>query len=326
MDKNKLYRKIPKVDLLLEEEEIQELIGRYSRDTVLEAIHTEMDGLRRWIGQCEDEEKALERIEGLKGRIARTVEAMHTPNMRMVINGTGTVLHTNLGRAPICREHMERAAKLVSGYSNLEYNLEEGRRGERYSHFEKLLCRLTGAEAAMAVNNNAAAVMLILSSLAKGGEAVVSRGELVEIGGKFRIPDVMEQSGATLVEVGTTNKTHYQDYVDAITEETKVLLKVHTSNYRIVGFTETVGIDELIPLAREHEIPVVEDLGSGVLIDLSKYGITYEPTVQASIEKGAVLLQRRQAAGRPSGRDHHRKEEIHRSDEEKPADPGPADR
>ncbi len=290
MDKNKLYRKIPKVDLLLEEEEIQELIGRYSRDTVLEAIHTEMDGLRRWIGQCEDEEKALERIEGLNGRIARTVEAMHTPNMRMVINGTGTVLHTNLGRAPICREHMERAAKLVSGYSNLEYNLEEGRRGERYSHFEKLLCRLTGAEAAMAVNNNAAAVMLILSSLAKGGEAVVSRGELVEIGGKFRIPDVMEQSGATLVEVGTTNKTHYQDYVDAITEETKVLLKVHTSNYRIVGFTETVGIDELIPLAREHEIPVVEDLGSGVLIDLSKYGITYEPTVQASIEKGADVV------------------------------------
>ncbi len=142
----------------------------------------------------------------------------------------------------------------------------------------------------MAVNNNAAAVMLILSSLAKGGEAVVSRGELVEIGGKFRIPDVMEQSGATLVEVGTTNKTHYQDYVDAITEETKVLLKVHTSNYRIVGFTETVGIDELIPLAREHEIPVVEDLGSGVLIDLSKYGITYEPTVQASIDKGADVV------------------------------------
>ena len=276
MDKNKLYRKIPKVDLLLEEEEIRELIGRYSRDTVLEAIHTEMDGLRRWIGQCEDEEKALERIEGLKGRIARTVEAMHTPNMRRVINGTGTVLHTNLGRAPICREHMERAARLVSGYSNLEYNLEEGRRGERYSHFEKLLCRLTGAEAAMAVNNNAAAVMLILSSLAKGGEAVVSRGELVEIGGKFRIPDVMEQSGATLVEVGTTNKTHYQDYVDAITEETKV--------------PETVGIDELIPLAREREIPVVEDLGSGVLIDLSKYGITYEPTVQASIEKGADVV------------------------------------
>lgn len=290
MDKNNLYRKIPKVDLLLEKEEIQDLIGRYSRETVMEAVHTETDKLRRYIGQCKEESEALARIEGLTKRIARTVEAMHTPNMRMVVNGTGTVLHTNLGRAPIRREHMEKAAELVSGYSNLEYNLEEGRRGERYSHFEKLLCRLTGAEAAMAVNNNAAAVMLILSSLAKGGEAVVSRGELVEIGGKFRIPDVMEQSGATLVEVGTTNKTHYQDYADAITEETKVLLKVHTSNYRIVGFTETVGIDELIPLAKEHEIPVVEDLGSGVLIDLSKYGITYEPTVQESIAKGADVV------------------------------------
>lgn len=290
MDKNKLYRMIPKVDLLLEDEGIQDLIRRFSRDTVMEAVHTETDRLRRYIGQCEEEEKALDRINALKGQIARAVTAMHTPKMRMVINGTGTVLHTNLGRAPIRREHMERAADLVSGYSNLEYNLEEGRRGERYSHFEKLLCRLTGAEAAMAVNNNAAAVMLILSSLAKGGEAVVSRGELVEIGGKFRIPDVMEQSGAVLVEVGTTNKTHYQDYVDAITEETKVLLKVHTSNYRIVGFTETVGIDELIPLAREREIPIVEDLGSGVLIDLSKYGITYEPTVQDSIAKGADVV------------------------------------
>ena len=142
----------------------------------------------------------------------------------------------------------------------------------------------------MAVNNNAAAVMLILSSLAKGGEVVVSRGELVEIGGKFRVPDVMEQSGATLVEVGTTNKTHYDDYESAITEETKALLKVHTSNYRIVGFTDTVGIDELIPIAKEHDIPVIEDLGSGVLIDLSKYGITYEPTVQDSIRKGADVV------------------------------------
>ena len=142
----------------------------------------------------------------------------------------------------------------------------------------------------MAVNNNAAAVMLILSSMAKGGEVVVSRGELVEIGGKFRIPDVMEQSGASLVEVGTTNKTHYSDYEEAITEETKALLKVHTSNYRIVGFTETVTIDELIPIAQEHDIPIIEDLGSGVLIDLSKYGLTYEPTVQDSIRKGADVV------------------------------------
>ena len=290
MDRNMLYRSIPKVDVLLEDEAVKEMIDCYSRETVMESIHIEMDKLRKFIGQCEDEEKARHQIRLLKDHIEMTVTSMHTPNMRMVINGTGTILHTNLGRAPISYEHMKRAAAVTTGYSNLEYNLEAGRRGERYSHFEKLLCKITGAEAAMAVNNNAASVMLILSSLAKGGEVVVSRGELVEIGGKFRIPDVMEQSGATLVEVGTTNKTHYDDYENAITEETKALLKVHTSNYRIVGFTDSVGIDELIPMAREHEIPVIEDLGSGVLIDLAKYGITHEPTVQESIEKGADVV------------------------------------
>ena len=290
MNKNMLYRSIPKVDVLLEDPEIQGLIETYSRDTVVESIHLEMDALRKYIGTCEDEEKAKEQIGNLNMNVRRTVTAMHTPNMRSVINGTGTILHTNLGRAPISQKHMNRIAQIATGYSNLEYNLEAGRRGERYSHFEKLLCKITGAEAAMAVNNNAAAVMLILSSLAKGGEVVVSRGELVEIGGKFRVPDVMEQSGATLVEVGTTNKTHYDDYESAITEETKALLKVHTSNYRIVGFTDTVGIDELIPIAKEHDIPVIEDLGSGVLIDLSKYGITYEPTVQDSIRKGADVV------------------------------------
>lgn len=290
MNKNMLYRSIPKVDILLENETITELIETYSRDTVMESIHVEMDKLRKFIGQCDDEEKAKKQIELLVPHIEKTVMAMHTPNMRQVINGTGTILHTNLGRAPISQKHMEKVAALATGYSNLEYNLEAGRRGERYSHFEKLLCKITGAEAAMAVNNNAAAVMLILSSMAKGGEVIVSRGELIEIGGKFRIPDVMEQSGATLVEVGTTNKTHYSDYEDAITEETKALLKVHTSNYRIVGFTDSVAIDGLIPLAKEHDLPVIEDLGSGVLVDLSKYGITYEPTVQDSIRKGADVV------------------------------------
>lgn len=290
MNKNMLYRSIPKVDVLLEDPEIQGLIETYSRDTVVESIHLEMDALRKYIGTCEDEEKAKEQIENLNMNVRRTVTAMHTPNMRSVINGTGTILHTNLGRAPISQKHMNRIAQIATGYSNLEYNLEAGRRGERYSHFEKLLCKITGAEAAMAVNNNAAAVMLILSSLAKGGEVVVSRGELVEIGGKFRVPDVMEQSGATLVEVGTTNKTHFADYENAITEETTALLKVHTSNYRIVGFTESVGIDELVPLGEKHDLPVIEDLGSGVLIDLSKYGITYEPTVQDSIRNGADVV------------------------------------
>lgn len=290
MNKNLLYRSIPKVDVLLEDGAVQELIARYSRETVMEAIHGELDKLRRFIGETSDEEAAKEQVKLLVPRIAQAVSAMHTPNMRKVVNGTGTILHTNLGRAPISEEHMKRVLALVSGYSNLEYNLEAGKRGERYSHFEKLLCKLTGAEAAMAVNNNASSVLLILSSLAKGGEVIVSRGELIEIGGKFRIPDVMEQSGAALVEVGTTNKTHYDDYEQAITEETKALLKVHTSNYRIVGFTDSVAIDELIPLAQKHGLPVVEDLGSGVLIDLAKYGLTHEPTVQESIAKGADVV------------------------------------
>ena len=290
MNKNLLYRSIPKVDILLEKEEIQNVIEEYGREIVMEAIREEMEGLRAYIGTCEDEKAALDRIESLAEQILRYVKKVNTPNMRMVINGTGTILHTNLGRAPISQEHMEKLSNIVTGYSNLEYNLEAGKRGERYSHFEELLCRLTGAEAAMAVNNNAAAVMLILSSMAKGGEVVVSRGELVEIGGKFRIPDVMEQSGATLVEVGTTNKTHYSDYEDAITEDTKALLKVHTSNYRIVGFTDAVTIADLAPLAKERELPLIEDLGSGVLVDLSKYGLTYEPTVQDSIKNGADVV------------------------------------
>ena len=263
MNKNLLYRSIPKVDILLADEGIKVLIETYSRESVMEAIHSEMEKLRAFIGVCEEEEKAKQQIALLNENIAKAVSAMHTPNMKKVINGTGTILHTNLGRAPI---------------------------RERYSHFEKLLCKLTGAEAAMAVNNNASSVLLILSSLAKGGEVIVSRGELIEIGGKFRIPDVMEQSGANLVEVGTTNKTHYEDYEEAITEETKALLKVHTSNYRIVGFTESVGIDELVPIAKEHGIPVVEDLGSGVLINLEKYGLTHEPTVQESIAHGADVV------------------------------------
>ena len=290
MNKNLLYRSIPKVDVLLENQAIQEMIERYSRDSVMEAIRAEMDDLRAFIGGCDEEDKAQEQIALLVSHIGDAVEKMHTPNMKKVINGTGTILHTNLGRAPISREHMRKAFDIVTGYSNLEYNLEKGRRGERYSHFEKLLCKITGAEAAMAVNNNASSVLLILSSLAKGGEVIVSRGELIEIGGKFRIPDVMTQSGATLVEVGTTNKTHVSDYEENITEETKALLKVHTSNYKIVGFTESVGIDELMPIAKEHDIPVIEDLGSGVLIDLSKYGLTYEPTVQESVAKGADVV------------------------------------
>ncbi|WP_461809693.1 L-seryl-tRNA(Sec) selenium transferase [Faecalimonas sp.] len=290
MNKNLLYRNIPKVDVLLEEKKIQELINIYGREMVVETIREELDSLREYIKECEEEESALVRIDALVANIEKHIIHMNTPDIKSVINGTGTILHTNLGRAPIGLKHMQYVAEIATGYSNLEYNLKEGKRGERYSHFEQLLCKITGAEAAMAVNNNAAAVMLILNTLGKGKEIIVSRGELVEIGGKFRVPDVMEQSGASLVEVGTTNKTHFSDYEQAITEETGALLKVHTSNYRIVGFTETVPIEELVPLGEKYYLPIIEDLGSGVLIDLSKYGLTYEPTVQDSIRHGADIV------------------------------------
>ncbi len=290
MDKSKLYRAIPKVDVLLEKDAICRMIDVHGRQIVMMALRDAMEHIREQIAKDADEEKVMAMIAGLDEDIHERCLRIRMPHMKTVINATGTILHTNLGRAPICREHAMKMMELVTGYSNLEYNLVQGKRGERYAHFEKLLCDITGAEAAMAVNNNAAAVMLVLSSMAKGGEVVVSRGELVEIGGKFRIPDVMEQSGAVLVEVGTTNKTHLADYKDAITENTKALLKVHTSNYRIVGFSELVPVSELRPVADEAGIPIIEDLGSGVLVDLSKYGLTYEPTVQDSLKAGADVV------------------------------------
>lgn len=290
MDKNLLYRSIPKVDVLLETEEIRKGIEVYGRDIIVDAIRVETEALRKFIGVCQSEDEAKDAITNVAASVLARAEKVLMPNMKKVINATGTILHTNLGRAPIGEEHIRHIAEIATGYSNLEYNLEAGKRGERYSHFEELLCKITGAEAAMAVNNNASAVMLVLSSLGKGGEVVVSRGELIEIGGKFRIPDVLVQSGATLVEIGTTNKTHLSDYKDAINENTAALLKVHTSNYRIVGFTESVNNEELVLVAREHGIPVIEDLGSGVLIDLSKYGITYEPTVQDAVRAGVDVV------------------------------------
>ena len=287
MDKNQLYRRIPKVDVLLEEDGIRKLEERYGRSCVKRVVQDELERVRILIGESVA-------VEQLPDRISKSLELLYTPNIRSVINGTGTILHTNLGRAPLNREHAEKLAVIATQYSNLEYDLQRGERGERNAHFESLLCRLTGAEAALVVNNNAAAVLLCLSTLAKSGEVIVSRGELVEIGGKFRIPDVMEQSGAVLVEVGTTNKTHLPDYEKAITEETKAILKVHTSNYQIVGFTESVAVPELKAIAKEHEIPIIEDLGSGALVDLSKYGISHEPMVQEAIVVISCWAVRRQ--------------------------------
>ena len=290
MNKNMLYRSIPKVDVLLENQDIVTLIENHHRDVVVDVIREEIDKLRNFIKENDDVNLIETKINNLIENIKISTEKVYSYNIKKVINVTGTILHTNLGRAIISKKHADYLSEVVTSYSNLEYNLEEGKRGERYSHFEKLICKITGAEAAMAVNNNAAAVMLVLSSMAAEKEVIVSRGELVEVGGKFRIPDVMKSSNAHLVEIGTTNKTHLEDYEDAISENTGAFLKVHTSNFKILGFTESVSIEELCKLGREKDIPVIEDIGSGVLIDLSKYGLEYEPTVQDSIKAGVDVV------------------------------------
>jgi len=290
MEKYNYYRNIPKVDVIMEIDEIKNLSEQYTRELVLQSIRKVTDDLREFINNSKNEDDIKHKIDNVTVDIIKDVNKYTSHNMKKVINATGTILHTNLGRAVISDETAETVKKLVTSYSNLEYDLEAGKRGSRYSHFEKIVTKITGAESAMAVNNNAAAVLLILSTFAKNKEVIVSRGELVEIGGSFRVPDVMVQSGSKLIEVGTTNKTHIYDYENAINADTAALLKVHTSNYKIVGFTESVPLDELVELAKKYDLPVIEDIGSGVLVDLSKYGLTYEPTVQDSIKSGIDIV------------------------------------
>ncbi|MED3564194.1 L-seryl-tRNA(Sec) selenium transferase [Bacillus xiapuensis] len=223
----------------------------------------------------------------LKGK----VEKQFTYTLKKVINATGTILHTNLGRARLSEHAIKHVVETARSYSNLEYKIAEGIRGSRHSHVESLLKEITGAEAVMVVNNNAAAVYLVLSALAKNREVIVSRGELVEIGGSFRISSIMEESGAKLIEVGTTNKTHLEDYEKAISPETSIVMKVHTSNFKIIGFTKSIGTEELVKLTRNHErIIFYEDLGSGALFDFRKHGIGEEPVVKEMIEMGADLV------------------------------------
>jgi L-seryl-tRNA(Ser) seleniumtransferase len=218
------------------------------------------------------------------------LRALETPSLRRVLNLTGTVLHTNFGRAPLAETALAAVQEVARGYSTLEYDLAAGQRGERHVHIEELFCRLTGAEAALAVNNNAGAVLLALAALAGGRSALVSRGELIEIGGSFRIPEIMAAGGVRLVEVGATNKTHLDDYRRAITPDTALILKVHTSNYRILGFTAAVPGEELAALGRERGVPVLEDLGSGLLLDLTGFGLPREPTVSETLATGIDLV------------------------------------
>ncbi|NNJ33273.1 L-seryl-tRNA(Sec) selenium transferase [Lacrimispora defluvii] len=228
--------------------------------------------------------------EDLIRRIKAEIEKQNQPHLRKVINGTGVVLHTNLGRARLSQMVSENMKEICGSYSNLEYDLETGERGTRYEHVEQLLTFLTGSEAALVVNNNAAAVYLVLNSVANGKEVIVSRGELVEIGGAFRVPEIMTASGCRLVEVGTTNKTHESDYEENINENTGALLKVHTSNYKIIGFTDEVSLERMKEVGKKHGLPLIYDLGSGLLVDLKAYGIGDEPTVRSCLEQNADIV------------------------------------
>jgi len=289
--KQTLFKKIPAVDRLLLSPKISEASSIFPRDLILKAVNQVLDELRTRIQKGEDVEDQSElSIDTLSNRIVSRLELISRPSLRPVINATGVVIHTNLGRSILPEKVLKKFRPLAGGYSNLEYDLDQGERGSRYSHVEGILKELTSAEAAMVVNNNAAAVLIALETLAKGREVVVSRGQLVEIGGSFRIPDVMRKSGAKMVEVGTTNKTHLRDYEEVISPETALLLKVHTSNFQIVGFTEEVTMSELSPLGKQYGIPVMEDLGSGCLVDFSKYSLIKEPTVHDVLAHGADLV------------------------------------
>ncbi len=286
MDHKHLLRSLPKVDEVLRQPALAAL--ELPQSVVTDLVREHIDCLRRRV--LESELQVLPSMEALCEDICRAAKAAAKPSLRPVINATGITLHTNLGRACLSEKAVQAPAAAARRYSTLEYDLESGQRGSRYSHVEKLLCRITGAEAAMVVNNNAAAVLLILSALGKGGQVITSRGELVEIGGSFRIPEIMEQCGCSLREVGATNKTHLRDYEKAICEDTRALLKVHTSNFRIMGFTESVSLQELVALGQETGLPVIEDLGSGCFFDLETLGIHDEPTVMNSVKAGVDII------------------------------------
>lgn len=288
MDKT-LLQQLPKMDVLLAHPAILSAQEELPYHALKEAARTALDSLRRAI--LDGSAAALPTLDALAEDAVRRAAQACRPHLRHVINGTGVVLHTNLGRAPMGEAVARAVYDAARGYSNLEYNIDSGARGSRFSHVDRLLCSLTGAEAALAVNNNAAAVFLMLSALAAGKKVAISRGELVEIGGSFRVPEIMARSGAELIEVGTTNKTHLSDYRRAIEEQgAQILLKVHTSNFQIIGFTEEVSIGELTALGREFGVPVFHDLGSGALFSDAALGVPAGPTVEDSMRAGADVI------------------------------------
>ena len=280
------YRDLPSVDRLLADERVRALSAEYSGDTVVALIREELDSVREAIGR----RKAAPPIDDIVEAVSQRARSALTPSLRPVINATGVIIHTNLGRAPLSDDTLAAMTAAARGYSNLEFDLEAGERGSRHVHIEEQLRRLTGAEAALAVNNNASAVLLALSALAVNREVIISRSQLVEIGGGFRIPDVMAQSDAFLMEVGTTNRTYLHDYEAAITDDTAALMRVHASNFKVIGFTASVSIEELTGLAREHGLRVIDDLGSGCLLDTTRFGLPPEPTPQESLAAGTDIV------------------------------------
>lgn len=285
-----LFRHIPSVDRFLQEMDQDPSLDGLPRTLVKDLVGEFLDLCREEIRSGVVSDEAALALPVLSARAAAYVRVKSRPHFKRVLNATGVVIHTNLGRSILADEAVQAVVQGCRHYSNLELALETGQRGSRYSHVEKLLCRLTGAEAGLVVNNNAAAVLLVLDTLAKGREVVVSRGQLVEIGGSFRIPEVMKKSGAVLREVGATNRTHLRDYEEAIDGNTAMLMKVHTSNYRIIGFHKEVDAADLSALGRERGLPVFEDLGSGNLFDFSPYGFMPEPTVQQVLKSGVDVV------------------------------------
>ena len=282
---------LPSVDLLLQHPRVADLLCNYERDFVLSRLRRQIDRLREALRRGAHPAGGRgELAEVVSGSTVDDIERLMRPSLKRAINATGIILHTGLGRAPLAQAAREGVVQAIVGYCTLEIDLETGQRGDRTGHVEELLCELSGAEAAAVVNNNAAAVLLTLNSLALGRDVIVSRGQLIEIGGSFRIPEVMQRSGAVMVEVGATNKTHLRDYEAAITDNTAMLFAAHWSNYRIVGFVKEVPVAELVALGRKHGLPVVHDLGGGVLRDLRQWGLPHEPVVRQDIEDGVDVV------------------------------------
>lgn len=286
-----LFSQIPGVDSLLEHPSTMDLLQRYTRSFVIESIRECLDDVRSMIRSGDKEELSLDLSpEGIIQRVEAFMMSKLEPSFKRVINATGIILHTNIGRALLADEAVEAMRRVGTAACNLELELDSGKRGHRDAHVEDLLCRLTSAESATVVNNNAAAVMLCLNTVAEDKDVIISRGQLVEIGGSFRLPDVVAKSGARLVEVGTTNRTYLKDYEKAISNGTGALLCCHPSNFIVVGFTADVPIEELVALGHEHGLPLVYDLGSGAFVDLSEYGLEKEPIVRESVEYGVDLV------------------------------------